>query len=520
MKGKNIFFNYEFRPFMLLGSAMFLFALDNLAQSDGGVKAMLENRNYAEDQILKEQSQSFLPIPTPFGWQETSEVRNTREFLDPSSNFNNGNNASTIYNNVVIQSDKAKNVKRPPTQVEIDAKLKERLEGKPEPVAESEKERKELADLLNEVHSTEPALREYWKAPDFAQKEKPYRDALDKIKTQFEGENKFSVADAYYEIECAWGNPMLNQKEFKNEINKSVNFIKRWMMENNKSLGDNLQLHYAIQKFFSEDLKIGKKIPEFPDVLPQMHKAFYYDYEDYKAEKDFRSYHVTKGFATGNGQCHVLPLMYACIAEALGTIFYLSYAPMHSFIKYPDNHGNIHSYEVTTNWQISDQWYKENMGISGLAEKSKIYLYPLDKKQIVAAAIMDLAFSFREKNGIADGKFISECIDYAMPYFPNKDACIYGWKMRSKLTAVDLDRLLMKKGIKSVEDAEKLPEAKQFLDKLHGINKKIESLGYTEEPIEVYEQMVEDSRKRHPEIPQTGNLQKRSLFIPIKNKMK
>jgi len=431
---------------------------------------------------------------------------------------NNSNPAQDIVDQQNRQAAQMMGVNLPPTQADIDAEIKNRMQGKPPALTAEQKQRQSVSDVLNEVHSIEPSLNEYWNAPDFSAKEKPYRDALNKLKEQLEGKRKLSVADAYYDVEKAYGNPMLNQKEFKDEVNKCANFIKRYMMENKLNLSDNLQVHSTIQKFFSDSLKIGKKILEIPDVPPQIHKPFYYDYEDYKAEKDYRSYHISKGFATGNGQCHVLPLMYAAIAEAVGAKFYLSYAPLHSFIKYPDNQGNIHSYEVTTNWQITDQWYKDNLGVTGLAEKSGIYLHPLDRKQIVAAALIDLACSYRKQNGLADGKFINECVDNAMGYFPNKDANVFGWLLRSKLTAVELDRMLFKKGIKTVEDAEKIPEARALLTKLNSINKKIESLGYTEDPIEGYEQMVEDSKKRHPEIPKTGNLQKRNLFIPLNTK--
>ena len=33
---------------------------------------------------------------------------------------------------------------------------------------------------------------------------------------------------------------------------------------------------------------------------------------------------------------------------------YLSYAPLHSFIKFPDNGGGIHNYEPTSHFEISD----------------------------------------------------------------------------------------------------------------------------------------------------------------------
>lgn len=373
---------------------------------------------------------------------------------------------------------------------------------------------KELLNLLNEAHIKEPYFNEYWKAPDFASKEKPYREALNKLKEQLTGKRAVSVADAYFEVENAEGNVMLNHKEFKEEINKCASFIRRWMMENKLDLTNNLALHFAIQKFINDTLQIGKHLVEFPDIEPQTHLPFSYDYDDYKAEKDNRSYHVTKGFATGTGQCHILPLIYGCIAESLKAKFFLSYAPFHSFVKYPDNENKIHNYEPTTAWSISDQWYKDNLNATSLAEKNQIYLNKLDRKQIVAAAMIDLAFSYKKRNGIGDGKFIKECIDFAMNYFPNKEANIDGWLMRSEVNRVELDRLLMKKGVKDLSTLKQISEAQPYLAKMNAINKKVESLGYTEESEEMYDRMVQDSKARHTELQGKNNLQKRNLFIP------
>lgn len=373
-----------------------------------------------------------------------------------------------------------------------------------------------IADALKGAHDKEPVAVDYWKTADFTQREKPYYNALNYLKDQLTGKRPLSFADACYAIESAEDNPMLSKKEFQDEIAKAVNFIKRWMLENKLDQNSNLAIHYAIQKFFADTLEIGKKVIEFPNVKPAKHLPFYYDYEDYKAEKDYRSAHVTKGFATGNGQCQVLPLMYACIAEVLGATFYISQAPFHTFIKYPDERNRIHNYEVTSNWQISDQWYKDNNFITSLAEKNQIYLNRMDRQQIVAHNLILLADLFKKHNGIGDGRFMNECIDFAMEYFPNKEANIYGWLLRYHLTAVELNRLLAKKGIKVAEDAEKLPEAQQLHKKMRDILAKIESLGYTEESPEVFEEMIEEVRQRRQLPHHVDNLKRRNLFITSK----
>ncbi len=429
----------------------------------------------------------------------------------------NSNSAQDIIDQLNKQTMQAMGYNPPSIQAEIRASQQNQVNGKPPALTQQEKQQQQITDLLSDVNKTEPATSEYWKAPDFAEKEKPFYNALNNIKKQLDGEKSLSVKDAYYEVEYAWGDIFLTKKEYDNEVKKSVAFIKQWMIENKLDPKNNLSLHLAIQKFMTDTLSIGKNnYIEIQGIKPTTHLPFYYDYQDFKAEKDFRSYHVTKGFATGNGQCHVLPLIYACIAEALGAKFYLSYAPLHSFIKYPDNNGNIHDFEVTTNWQISDQWYKDNLYVKSLAEKSRIYLDTLNRKEIVAGALLDLAESYKEKVGIADGKFISQCVDCAMNYFPDKKANVDGWKLRSQIAAVKLNRLVAKKEVKTLSDVEQIPEAEVLLDSINTINLQMENMGYEEVPEKAYEEiMINCGKCKNPKLLHVNNLEKRNLFIPL-----
>lgn len=382
------------------------------------------------------------------------------------------------------------------------------------------KQLKEVTEALSDIHkenkynNPDPA---YFKSADFANLTKPYYSAFNKLKEQLTGTRPLSVKDAYFEVEKAWGDVFLNKKEFDETIKKSVAFIKQWMIENNLNPKDNLALHLSIQKFMSDTLTIGnKKNPEMPLVLPTAHFPFYYDNQDFNAEKDYRSYHVTKAFATGNGQCHTLPLIYTSLAEAMGATFYLSHAPMHSFVKYPDNEGNIHNYEPTTNWLISDQWYKDHSYVKSLAEKNKIYLEQMDRKQIVAGAIIDLAYSYKRKLGFVDGAFINQCVDFAMNYFPNKEANISGWLLRSQVTAAKLDRLLAKNKVTTFAEAETMPEAVILMRQLDAIHQKIEMLGYAEIPEAAYDSMLQATdNKGKVQKGKIDNLKKRNLFIPL-----
>ena len=356
---------------------------------------------------------------------------------------------------------------------------------------------------------------DYWKRPGFSTQTKPFSDVYNNLHDMLNGKNPLSIKDAYYEIEKAYGNVYLTKAEYDEQINKSVSFIKQWLYENHKSLKDNMALNYGIQKFMTDTLTINNKNnKEMPNVK-MTHLGFYYDYQDYKAKIDERSYFVTKTFATGNGQCHTLPIVYLILAEQLGAQCYLSYAPIHSFIKYPDKKGIIHDFEATSNWYISDQWYKENFNIKTLAVNKKIYLNPMDKQQIIACAMIDLACSYGKKIGIADGAFITKCVDTAMNYFPNKEANITGWLLRVKVANIKLNRIAKNNPNKTKEEIEKIPEAKVLIDELNYLDAKIESLGYEPLPESTYDKIVEnqDSKGKIQKLKQIDNLKKRNLFI-------
>jgi hypothetical protein len=374
------------------------------------------------------------------------------------------------------------------------------------------------AAIENEVSNKRTANynEEYWKSPDFIKAAQPFYDAFNSLKDQLTGKTPISVKDAYYAIESAYGNVFLTKKEYDAQIEQSVAFVRQWMAEHKLNPNDNISKHLALQKFICDTLKIGN-VPLHSD-LPQkkeIHYPFYYDYQDYKGEKDYRSQFVTKTLATGNGQCHTLPLVYAILAESIGAKFYLSLAPIHSFIKYPDNEGNIHNFEPTTNWQISDQWYKDWLFIKSRAEQTQLYLNKLTREQIVAQAMIDLAAEYKEKLGIADGAFINQCVDFAINYFPNKDASVDCWLLRSEVDRRLLNRLAHKYNVTSYIQGDKIPEIKKLEDKLGFIDDKLEDLGYTEIPKSAYDFMVEsqDNKGTIQRLKKMNDLQKRSSFV-------
>jgi len=286
------------------------------------------------------------------------------------------------------------------------------------------------------------------------------------------------------------------------------------MQQNKLNIHNNEDIHIAIQQFLSEKLSINNNASKSPnktdiqqtivDVTRTTHIPFMYDFNDFSGERDHRNFFLTKCLTTGTGQCNSLPAVYLVLAEALNGEAYLSVAPQHSFIKYPTKNRGFQNYEPTSNWNITNHWYIDNMFINEKAIKSGIYLSPFSKKQIIADCIMQLSFGYYKKCGIADGKFTQECIREAQTQFP-KSNNISIYFTYSNLYASLLVDVMRKNGINNIADIDKNREAKALHDKLKKNEELITSLGYQEMPKEMYEQMMKDHEYK-------GNVQNQYQF--------
>ncbi len=377
----------------------------------------------------------------------------------------------------------------------------------------------QIINLLNEVHASESPRRSsasYYQSSEFTALTKPYTDALQELKMQLAGLRPLSVADAYFAVENAFGNAYLSKNEYDRTIEESVVFIRRWLSQHGYNLQDNEALHIGLQRFLSDTLTI--RLPASADrpgaSTLKTHLPFFYDYEDYTGTKDYRNYFLTKCLATGSGQCNSLPTVYNALAQKLGAVSYLSFAPQHSLIKYPGKDGRLHNYEATTNWKISDKWYRDNLFVKQEALRNHMYLDTLNYTQMVANAVIDLATGYIQKHGAADGRFVDECLNLAAPYFPKRNN-IYLYFVRSLKLAYLLERELHTNGIEDVKDIERFPHLKSLYEALEENERLITGKGYQGMPPELYNQMMEEHqyKNRQQSAKSINGKQKRNLFI-------
>lgn len=377
----------------------------------------------------------------------------------------------------------------------------------------------ELTQLMQEIQADQ---RRYTtnNAPRFApnpERTKDFPKALQQLTDMLAGKKPLSVADAYFAIENAYGDCYLTKRQYDSIINQSVSFVKTWMQQNGLDVKDNYMVHHAIKKFMSEELTITETKGNRElgvTTMPITHKPFRYDYDDYTGEKDMRNTFVTKCLATGFGQCASMPVVYLVLAEKLGVKAYLTIAPQHSFIKHPDNSGYIINYEPTSNWEISDKWYKDNMFISAEAVRSGIYLDTLNSKQVVANCIFDLAVQYMRVDLTGREDFILNCIDAGIPYFPKNNnlqsLVIYSMHLKTMLR-----ELMRKHNITNIEDIAKVPEAQAYYKEYLGNEAYITKLGYQDMPAGLYEEMLNqhEFKGKVQEHLKISGKEKRNLFI-------
>lgn len=350
----------------------------------------------------------------------------------------------------------------------------------------------------------------YYKSAAYLTDLPNYIKARDLIKGMLSGKKELSVKDAFYYTEAAYCPLHLSYEEYNQTIMANADFIRQWLKENKYDLANPEALHYGIQKFMSDTLYItanGKMKGHIP---------YYYDYIDASGKDDKRNYFVTKTIATGSGQCHTFPITYLILAEALGVEAFLGYTPKHSFIRFKNNKGTVINYEATVDRFLPNSFYLEILPVMADAQRNQIYVSNLDRKQVVATALFDLAASFVREHWIADKTFIQSCLDAGNPHFSNP-LFINGSHsyLTQRLLTDALDTHIREKGIRNLSEIEKYPEVRQAYIQYYRYMENVSNLGVQEMTEGENLRMLEyyDDKSRLQTAKGINAKTKKSLFI-------
>lgn len=256
---------------------------------------------------------------------------------------------------------------------------------------------------------------------------------------------------------------------------------------------------------------------EVENTTSTIHAPFEYDYIDFSGELDLRNHFVTKLTATGSGQCNSLPILYMILAQELGAKAYISYAPQHSFIKYPDSTGAIIGYEPTNGWHINDQYYRDDLHITIAAERNKLYLDTVGYKRMVASALLDLSIGYGYRNGIGAEDFHKNCIKTADKYFGGSNYNLQGLLIKSMIASAKLNREIRNAKLDSKNPKTWNTKAKKHHAEVVRLETIISALGYKEIPQLAYESMIARHKEKGKiQISRNKNLKEpRSMFREV-----
>lgn len=114
------------------------------------------------------------------------------------------------------------------------------------------------------------------------------------------------------------------------------------------------------------------------------HRPFGYDHDDPLGQR-IGSKLLATYLATRRGNCVSMPALFLILADRLGLDVAFATAPLHVFVRYRSERGTVVNIEATSGGHPSrDEWYREQMPMSGRAVASGLYLRSLSKREGVA----------------------------------------------------------------------------------------------------------------------------------------
>ena len=237
-----------------------------------------------------------------------------------------------------------------------------------------------------------------------------YNVAYTEISEMLDGKRPLSIKRAVFLAEWAYLDGNLDyEQDICKPIEKAVSFLERLITVNN-SWSYKTAKQIALTDYF------------FKPWSGNNHTPFTYDYGVELPINDFRQQLVSRTLRTHKGQCRPLPLTFKVIAEEFGAEVFLTRAPRHAYITYPDLDDlfpeDTVNVELTTQHFIPSFCIKERFFIKEEAIKAGTYMTPLTDKQTVAYQLADLALSYLEKNGNFYNEFTLKCSIKSLEYLP------------------------------------------------------------------------------------------------------
>ena len=305
-----------------------------------------------------------------------------------------------------------------------------------------------------------------------------YVSVLDNIKSMLDGQQPLDINKALFMAENVYVGNTMDYNQYQKSIDDIVSICKAKMQQEGYNPNDNMAKNLVLFQYFADTLRIKNAGMEtITETYPMK-----YDFDDYMGNEDWTKTFVTKLLATHSGQCRSLPALYLGVAQKLGAEAYMSFSPMHSYIKFKNNKGRWYNLELTNGIFVSDAAILESGFIKSEAINSKIYMDTINVKQTVSHVLFDLAKGHMKRFGPDD--FALECANTALKYFPND---IFSLQLKSDLLTLKSKYIAQEQNLKSKEEAEKNQSFMQVIGEMKNTYNQIDKSGYEAMPPAFYE---------------------------------
>lgn len=145
-------------------------------------------------------------------------------------------------------------------------------------------------------------------------------------------------------------------------------------------------------------------------------KPFQYDLDDPLGIKPANRL-LQRYLTVRRGNCITMPILFLALGQRIGLSMTLAEAPLHVFVKYTDDAGNVWNLEPTSGGGFTrDEWYRKKLPMSDQAVANGIYLRALSHEEATA-----LIASFLIEHRIAEGEFENALAvsDVLLRHYPN-----------------------------------------------------------------------------------------------------
>ena len=312
-----------------------------------------------------------------------------------------------------------------------------------------------------------------------------YEESYATLKDMLRDSTKYSFRKAVFSVENAYMDGAMDTAFVNGRIRLLASFARKLAKkENLKYEGEDREIvtkHAAIFSVLKDSIII--KGPE-RDLI---HLPYSYNFEDPMGQKDWKNMFVSKLLATRKGNCHSLPYLYIILAEELGVNAYLALAPRHMYIKIKNNKNGWYNTELTSGTFPLDAWLMASGYIHLDAITNSVYMKALNKRENLALCLVDLAQGYERKFPDHNGKFMLECSELALQYFPNY---INALLVRVEALRIQINHFLAGKKADFPEAIPRYPETVSLYNEIEKEVNKIHELGYREMPEGMYRQWL------------------------------